>query len=276
MTKISLTLATLALSFVASQAGEPPVVTPPPFINGTEDQPIPIGNIQVSDPDSPWITFELLSLSAGTFTVTDFGLLDEIRDNGTTRVVLVGSPFHVFVTLTSLVYVPGPDNTFEVIRYSAHDEEFNSGFGTSILDLTPVNDAPRVFPAPATTVAADQRTLLAENFVVNDVDDGNVSIVLTAPDGILELRVFTPTVQIDGNETSTLMISGPVEEFAVRLGALYYTPTLGFVGSTSIDIVASDGEDEAADTLPLFVESVTGAPDQIESLPWSAIKARHR
>lgn len=115
-----------------------------------------------------------------------------------------------------------------------------------------VGGSPAVNQAPVNSVPAAQTVATGKTFAfsaangnvvsVADADAGtnNVQVTLTATNGTLAVTANVNLVELVGNGTGTITLAGPTSALNTALATLTYTPTPGYVGAASLQVVTSD------------------------------------
>lgn len=197
-----------------------PVNTLPPTFNGTEDQPLTLTGLSVSDADAGGGTIQVtLAVDAGTLTANSGGGVI-VSGSGSGSIILSGTLADINAYLASglaPVYQPVANSNAPVTLTMVTDDQGNSGSGGALSDtdtamilLQPVNDAP---VALGNSHVTPEDTPVAGRIVASDVDGdaltfalvgqpGNGTVVLNA-DGTY---VYTPNADFSGSEIFEIVI----------------------------------------------------------------------
>ncbi|MFM8251084.1 MAG: beta strand repeat-containing protein, partial [Planctomycetota bacterium] len=208
----------------------------------------------------------------GTYPQTVTGGTVRLDNRGTTTPAddrLIFTPAANFFGSTSFPYTMG-------------DGQGNTATATVNVTVTPVNDAP-VNSIPAAQTINEDSVLTfsgATAFSVSDIDAGtaNMSVSLTATNGVLQLTTDSPSgVTVVGNNTTSLQLTGSQTNITAALAGMTYTPNANFpstgtTGTATIVMVSSDlgntGLNGApvltdTDTLTITVRAVNDAPQNL-------------
>ena len=135
----------------------------------------------------------------------------------------------------SFVYTPEPDYTgTEVFSYRAENQTGGTSIARVELTITPVNDAPEFASTPVLSAAEDD----LYEYTVRANDTEGDSLEYTIHSGPSWLRI------------------SPIDRGALLSG----TPVQADVGDTSIRLIVSDGEAQAAQDFIVTVGAVNDAP----------------
>ncbi|MFM9115085.1 MAG: Ig-like domain-containing protein, partial [Planctomycetota bacterium] len=175
----------------------------------------------------------------GTYPQTVTGGTVRLDNRGTTTPAddrLIFTPAANFFGSTSFPYTMG-------------DGQGNTATATVNVTVTPVNDAP-VNSIPAAQTINEDSVLTfsgATAFSVSDIDAGtaNMSVSLTATNGVLQLTTDSPSgVTVVGNNTTSLQLTGSQTNITAALAGMTYTPNANFpstgtTGTATIVMVSS-------------------------------------
>ncbi len=241
-----------------------PVLTAPATIAVVEDVTSVLTGISISDVDaglgSVTVSF---SVPSGTLAATS-GSGVTVGGSGTGTLTLSGTvaDINAFIAASGLSFVTASNAATNVVLTVAVDDGGNtgtdpglSGTGSSEADVTTVtlvvsavNDAPvNSLPASATV---DQDAVLVfsggnGNLIsLSDVDagGGTVRVTLTASNGLLTLSGTSGLSFLVGSGAGdgTVTFEGSITDINNALNGLSFTPTPGYNGAASLQIVSND------------------------------------
>jgi hypothetical protein len=96
---------------------------------------------------------------------------------------------------------------------------------------------------------------------VGDADSAELTVTLTVDNGSLTLATTDDLTDFSGNGSGCVTLSGSAASINAALDGLVYSPDQDYAGSDSLSIIVSDGgEDDAAKTIDITVNSVNDAP----------------
>ncbi|PLP59418.1 hypothetical protein CYK37_08820 [Mesorhizobium loti] len=197
-----------------------PVNTLPPTFNGTEDQPLTLTGLSVSDADAGGGTTQVtLAVDAGVLTANS-GAGVAVTGSGSASITLSGTLADINAYLAggfAPVYVPVANSNAPVTLTMVADDRGNSGSGGALSDtdtviilLQPVNDAP---VASGNSHVTPEDTPVAGTVVASDVDGDALTFTLVAqpPNGTVKLDadgtyVYTPKADFSGTETFEVLV----------------------------------------------------------------------
>jgi len=184
------------------------------------------GTLQATDVDSPTLTYTIVTQPAnGSLTVDASG---------------------------NYVYTPNPNfNGTDSFTFTANDGTSDSNISSVIITVTPVNDAPEIFPS---TVSTPEDTPYNGQVLWNDPDSTNftVTVVQQPQNGTVVMNndgsyIYTPNPDYNGPDNFIVVVNdgdansdpqtitmnvGPVDDAPVVT-----SPTLVTAEDTSIDIL---------------------------------------
>jgi len=170
------------------------------------------------------------------------------------------------------------NSTSNVVLSVSIDDGGNSGSGgslddtdTLVLSVTAVNDAP-VNAVPGTQAVDQDATLIFSggngNLIsVGDVDagGGTLRVTLSGSNGLITLPGTTGLSFIAGSGTNdgTMTFEGSIADINAALNGLIFSPTPGYNGAASLQVVTSDlgltgsgGTQADSDTIAITVNSI--------------------
>jgi len=116
--------------------------------------------------------------------------------------------------------------------------------------VPPPNQPPvNTIPAPMTGPADAPFNVLGLS--VADPDSANITVRLQAAPGVDALNVL-PSGNITGNDTTDVVISGPLPTVNAALARVIVTPTAAFTGLAGFQMTSDDGSG-GADSDPVYV-----------------------
>ena len=163
---------------------------------------------------------------------------------------------------------------------------------TLTIDVNAVNDAPvNTVPSGASTPLGTPLTFSSANgnaITVSDIDEngGGLGVTLTATNGTVTLATTAGLLGVTGNGTGSVSFSGSTDDINGALDGLVLTPSAGFFGAGSLQIVTDDlgntgspGPLQAMDSIAILVTyaapSVTtdpaGSLSYVENDPPTAV-----
>ena len=167
-----------------------------------------------------------------------------------------------------------PSTALRTVTFTANDGT-GTGFNTRGIDVIAVNDAPvNTVPAPQTTAQDTAKVFSSINsnqISVADVDLGanSIKITLTATNGTITLSTTAGLAFTvgDGTADATMTFTGLLSSVNTALNGMSFTPTSGFNGAASLQIVSDDqgntgtgGALTDSDTVNITVTAPNAAP----------------
>ncbi|BCH33357.1 hypothetical protein MesoLjLc_52870 [Mesorhizobium sp. L-8-10] len=269
-----------------------PVITAPASIAVTEDVAAALTGISFADIDAGAGSVSVeFSVPSGTLAATAGGGV-LVAGSGSGTLTLTGSiaDINAFVAASGVSFTPSLDATADVTLTVGINDGGNTGVGgaltdttTVALDLTAVNDAPvNGVPAAQTT---DEDTALvfstgnSNRISISDVDagGGTVRVTLTASSGLVTLNGTTGLTFTVGSGASdgSMTFEGTIAAINAALDGLVFSPTPGYSGPASLQIVTDDlglsgsgGNQTDTDTVTITVAAQNDAP--VLTLPANA------
>jgi hypothetical protein len=265
-----------SLSLAANDA---PINTLASSYSATEDTPLTITGLAVSDVDAGTTTMSMtLSVAHGVLNVS--GGAAAITGNGTNSVILTGTQAEINATLSALnavQYSPSANyNGADQLSIVSNDA---GGFGTggvlsttSTVSLTvaAVNDAPvNTLPASGVSTPEDSPVSIS-GLSVADVDaaTGALQITLSVVHGVLNLSAGAG-VTVTSNGSGSVILSGSQADLNALLAtpnAVRYTPSSNYNGADTLTMVSNDNGNTGgiaavtSSSLPITVTQVNDAP----------------
>ncbi|MCK8687404.1 hypothetical protein [Pseudomonas umsongensis] len=145
----------------------------------------------------------------------------------------------------------GADRTinFSTINFSTNDGTVDSQAFTQTVTLIQSNDAPVITLAAATQNTREDAALTFNaanhNLIsISDVDAGtsDVKVTLTATHGLLSLSGVTGLTIVGGTGTdeANITVTGNLIDINAALNGLKFTPTPGYTGSATVQVLVDD------------------------------------
>ena len=228
----------------------------------TEDTPLNLTDIVVSDVDSAniTVTLTLSNVAAGTLNTATSGAVTSTFAGGVWTAS--GAVADVNTLLAALTFTPAADfNTNFTVATSVSDGVAAPLTGSKAFTGTPVNDAPAATNLSAAETYTEDTPLNLTDIVVSDVDSANVTVTLT----LSNVAAGTLSSATSGTVTSTFAggvwtASGAVSDVNALLAALTFTPAANFNGNFGIDVALSDGATTLTGVKPMTGTAVNDAP----------------
>ncbi|MGR7921644.1 DUF4347 domain-containing protein [Zobellella denitrificans] len=234
-----------------------PVISAPVSINVDEDVSTALTGISFIDVDagSGSIT-ATFSVGSGSLSATS-GSGVTVAGSGTGSLTLTGSltDLNAFIAASQVNFLTALNATSNVVLTVEIDDGGNTGSGgaqsdstTVTLVVTAVNDAPVNSVPGAQSVDQDSVLVFSSGngnpISVSDVDAGGGSarVTLTASNGLLTLGGTTGLSFINGSGTAdaTMTFEGSLADINLALNGLAFSPTGGYNGPASLQIVSND------------------------------------
>ncbi|NQD93315.1 hypothetical protein HP532_11725, partial [Pseudomonas sp. CrR25] len=264
-----------------------PTVTAPVSLAVTEDVSTALSGISFADVDagSAAVT-ATFSVPSGTLTATSgSGVI--VSGSGTGTLTLSGAiaDINAFIAANSLSFTTAANATGNVLLSVSIDDDGNTGGGnladsaTVTLQVTAVNDAPVNAVPSAQNTNQDQVLIFSSgngNLIsISDVDagSGTVRLTLTASNGLLSLSGITGLSFSagSGSADSTMTFEGSLVDINAALNGLVFSPTPGYNGAASLQIVSNDlglsgagGVQTDSDTIAITVNSLNPAVTSVQ------------
>ncbi len=138
-----------------------------------------------------------------------------------------------------------PNTGNRTINFVVNDGNSNSNTAAKTVSVAAVNDAP-VNTLPATATMVMNTTLnfcVVYGYPVSIADDSTstVQVQLTGTNGTITLATTGLTFTVgDGTADATMTFSGTLANVNTAIGGQSFTPTNGFTGAASLQMVTSD------------------------------------
>jgi len=209
----------------------------------TEDTPLNLTGIVVSDVDSPNVTaaLTLSNVAAGSLNTGTSGAVTSTFVAGVWTAT--GAIADVDTLLAGLTFTPALDfDSNFTIATNVSDGVAAPMTGSKAITGTPVNDAPTATNLSAAETYTEDTPLNLTGIVVSDVDSPNVTAALT----LSNVAAGSLNTGTSGAVTSTFVAgvwtaSGAIADVNALLAGLTFTPTVNFNGNFTIGSNVSDG-----------------------------------
>ena len=221
---------------------DPPVFTLPNPQTVSEDTPLAIPGLSLTDVDSgnsPLVV--TLAVTSGKLTLGNTaGLTITAGSNNSSSIAFKGNLNDINAALAGLTYQGNLNfNGNDTLNLTANDQGFTGAGAIGIdnkalaITVTPVNDPPVITVPGAQTINEDTPLALA-GISLTDVDAGTnpITVTLSALNGVLTLNPTT--------SGSTLTLTDTLANINAALANLTYQGNLNYNGSDSITIIAND------------------------------------
>ncbi|WKY30959.1 DUF4347 domain-containing protein [Pseudomonas donghuensis] len=260
----SIATASTTTTLQVTAVNDAPSISAPGSIAVNEDQPGAITGISFTDVDagSGAVTV-VLSVPSGSLNATS-GSGVTVSGSGTGSLTLVGglADINAFIAASQVNFLTAANSVGNVTLTVAIDDggntgvdPGNSGTGSSeassttlTLAVTAINDAP-LNAVPGTQSFAQDSVLVFStgngNLIsISDVDAGGgaLQVTLVATNGLITLSTTTGLsfTSGDGTADTTMVFTGSLASINAALNGLSFTPTPGFNGLASLQIISND------------------------------------
>ncbi|MCE9552556.1 MAG: tandem-95 repeat protein, partial [Planctomycetes bacterium] len=213
----------------------------------TEDTPLNLADIVVSDADSTNVTatLTLSNPSAGSLNTATSGTVTSTYVAGTGVWTASGALADVNALLAGLTFTPAENfNGNFSIATSVSDGVAPAITGSKTITGTPVNDAPTATNLNAAETYTEDTPLNLTNIVISDVDTANVTATLTLSNpsaGSLNTATSGTVTSTYVAGTGVWTASGALADVNSLLAGLTFTPTQDVNGNFTIATSVSDG-----------------------------------
>ena len=227
-----------------------PIVTTPANISLNENSTYTFSNaVSITDYTAPGPVSLAIGVADGKLTLASIaGLSFTSGSNGSSSMTVSGSVSALNTALNGLVYAPttgysGGDTLNLTVTDPWDDNQSGSGStAITVIALTP----PKI-TAPASITLNENSshtfsgTISAADALASGTSD---SLSLSVADGKLALGSTTGlTITNGGNNSSSVTVTGTLANLNAALNGLVYTPTSGYSGSDSLQMLLSDSGD---------------------------------
>jgi uncharacterized protein DUF4347 len=213
----------------------------------TEDTPLNLTNIVISDLDSPNVTARLTlsNPAAGSLNTGTSGSVTSTYNPTTGIWSASGAISDVNSLLASLTFTPALDfNANFTIATRVDDGVAAAITGVKNMTGIPVNDAPTASNMNAPEIYTTNQPLNLADIVINDVDSANVTASLTLSDpsaGSLNTGTSGSVTATYNAGTGVWRASGALADVNTLLAGLTFTPALAYNSAFSIATSVDDG-----------------------------------
>ncbi len=213
----------------------------------TEDAPLNLINIVVTDADSPNVTatLTLSNAAAGSLNTATSGAVTSTYTAATGVWTVSGALASVNTLLAGLTFTPATNfNSGFTIATSVSDGVAPAVTGSKTMTGTAVNDAPTATNLSAAETYTEETALNLIDIVVTDVDSPNVTATLTlsnAAAGSLNTATSGTVTSTYTAGTGVWTASGALASVNTLLAGLTFTPATNFSSNFTIATSVSDG-----------------------------------
>lgn len=146
-----------------------------------------------------------------------------------------------------------PDPTARIVQVFATDDQGATGnVANSRIAVVPVNDAPVNEVPTEIIVPSDEFENIGGRLAVGDVENPqSMSINVGVIFGVLRIDAANSGVDVDGNDTASLTITGSIDDVNAVLATLSYSPPQNFIGDDRLTITSNDFGNEGLN--PSFI-----------------------
>ena len=244
---------------LVSGANDVSVNTVPGAQTVTEDTPLVISGISVSDADGNLSTVQL-AVGNGTLNVTLSGSAGiSSGSNGTNTLTLSGSQADINATLATLVYQGMLNyNGADTLTVTSTDTNSGTDVDTVAITVNAVNDAPVLITNEGATVDEGSSIVLsAKNLETVDVDNGAGQVLYT-----ITALPISGTILLKG---TPLSVNDTFTQEDIDSGIVEYQHDGGETDSDSFTFVVDDGAGGSVSesTFKIGITPVNDAPTDL-------------
>lgn len=194
--------------------------------------------------DSLSLSVQYGSLTLGSTT----GLTFTAGSNGASSMTVSGTLANLNGALDSLAYTPNPDNSpnssptdTDNLVISVSDSGNNTS-GSLRCRIQQVLGPQLILSTEEVSLDVNSSFVFSNgSFAVLDVENSTESIAMSVSDGTLALGSTAGlTVSSGANNSSSMTVSGSLQDINLALNGLVYTPNAGYIGSDTL-VSALDG-----------------------------------
>jgi len=228
----------------------------------TEDTPLDLTDIVVSDSDSAnvTVTLTLSAPAAGSLNTATSGVVTSTYNAATGVWTASGAIADVNTLLAGLTFTPALNyNSDFTIATSVDDGLAPALTGTKNITGTAVNDVPTASNLSADESYTEDTPLNLTDIVVSDVDSANVTVTLTLSDsaaGSLNTATSGSVTSAYNSATGVWTASGAIADVNALLAGLTFTPALNY----NSDFTIATSIDDGIGGTTSGVKAVTGVP----------------
>jgi Ca2+-binding RTX toxin-like protein len=226
-------------------------------LNATEDTPLAINGLSVSDADGDPLSVTL-HVGSGRLSATA-AIGASLSGSGTASLSISGSAESINATLATLGYLGnlnfhGPDS-LSVQTIDSHGASATDSFAITV---AAANDEPVNF-LPGNWFPTDSTPLPMTGIVVTDVDGDELSVTLAVQHGMLSATAVSGA-NVSNSGSASLTVVGTIAAINSTLSSLSYLAT-GYHGPDSLTVTTSDGHGGSdSDQRNFTVASINHAP----------------
>ncbi len=224
----------------------------------TEDTPLNLVNIVITDVDSTNVTAKLTlsDTGAGSLNTATSGSVTSTFAGGTWTAS--GALADVNILLSGVTFSPTPDYNADFSINTSVDDGVNPALtGTKNITGTAVNDAPLATNLETAQNYTEDTPLALTDIVITDVDNSTITATLTLSDsgaGSFNTATSGAVTSTYNSGTGEWVASGDVSDVNTLLAGLTFTPTPDYNSSFTIATSIDDGV-----ALPVTgVKNITG------------------
>jgi hypothetical protein len=235
----------------------PPVLTAPASesLNDNSSLTFPSGSISVADAgaiyDFDGFAYESVTLSAANGTLalgSTNGLMFSFGSNNSSLISVTGTLANVNAALNGLVYTPNAGFTGSDAIQISFKDWFDGLIASATVPLA-VNAVPSVTAPSNVSLNENSSYNFAAAISVTDstASAPSDSLSLSVSDGQLTLGSTAGlTIDSGSNSSSSMTVTGSLNDLNQALGGLVYVPNVGYVGSDSLRISVQDAGNNLA------------------------------
>lgn len=224
-------------------SNQAPSISVPASIAGSEDTPLPLRPVSLSDPDSANLT-ATFSVGTGGLNATS-GAGVTVGGNASTR-TLAGSPaaLNAFLGNGSLVYQPVLNANGNVGLSIGVSDGSASASASVTLAIAAVNDAPTLAaPASLSAQAGVATAVTGVSYADPDAPTGNINVQATYGASIGSFTASSAAgVTVSGSGSNALTLSGQLAAVNAFVSAtpVRYTASTAGPGTVSLNLGIND------------------------------------
>lgn len=281
---------TLTKNIFVTRENTAPTLVVPERQAVNENAPLNISGISINDSDSTQNFTATLSVNNGTITIKDSvpkGLTaDNISDNNTKTVKLVGSPGKIKATLTdpnAVIYKGTSDDTLSItvndggqdipkdtdktLIWPPKAQEAKTSSKEIQIAVNPANKPPIITISEPTKIVNEDENLTINGIAIDDSDTPNLTVKLGVEHGTITVKTNAAkgltANEISGNKTETVTLTGDIAKIKATLAdlqAITYRGIQDFNGNDTLTINIDDRGKGKTDKLSITVNPVNDPP----------------